>query len=291
MAEVEIATRVTRKPPASALWIRLACAGWVAHWAYAVWLDWGSNWATDLTSTLLSTLVTVVAVIVAWRVGTVTDDASTLVLASACPACGTRAERTFTAAPTSCGTCAAYLRATGLEVREESPDALDLSIPPYALPPARYLPAAKRDNHNHFKFAMPAMCAVCGAADAPKLRKIKDWSTAAAGGDGGILGAVVSAAVTEVASTSYTYNHHPVSAAEPTPAAQYDELLARLQAPVCSVHEATPDAADDDNALAFHDGKLEFASYRYYKAFVVLNGITLQSVTSMTGAPPASSPQ
>ena len=290
MAEVEIGTRVTRKPPAYTLWIRLACAGWVAHWAFAVWLDWGANWATDFTSTLLSTLVTVGAVIVAWRVGSVTWDASTSVLASACPACGTRAERTFTAAPASCGTCAAYLRATGLEVREESPDALDLSIPPYALPPERYLPVAKRDNHNHFKFAMPAMCAVCGAADAPKLHKIKDWSIASAGGNGGILGAVVSAAVTEVASTSYTYNHHPVSSAEPTPSAQYDHLLARLQAPVCVAHATIPYSAGD-NVLAFHDGQLEFASYRYYKAFVVLNGITLQSVTSMTGAPPASSPQ
>ena len=129
------------------------------------------------------------------------------------------------------------LRAKGVEVTEEHADAADLDWLEYALPPERYLPVVKIDNRSHFKFEMPAMCAICGSPDARQHREIGCGS----------------------------------SGTTQDPSRGYDDKLSHLTAPVCKKHSEAE--APSGDVLEYRSGKLMFASYRYYKAFCELNQI------------------
>jgi hypothetical protein len=217
-----------------------------------------------------------------------------VVLDSACPCCGANRRRNFgnphSESPTACGACLAYLRANGLEVTEESLEAMTENLEPYEVSSERYLPAVRRDNHNHFEFRWPDMCSVCGAV-ATQRRDIGEWGKIQV--DMGVLGEVVHIVGVEAGVAPRRDSemiHHNPSPTTKSGTQQLDSELKYLRVPVCAKHTrdewyGTP--------LKFKSGMLVFASYRYYKAFCELNqiGATLKSVTSTTGAPPASSPQ
>jgi hypothetical protein len=217
-----------------------------------------------------------------------------VVLDSACPCCGAERRRNFRNPPCkdpkACGACLVYLRANGLEVTEERLDAYEEFATPYELSSERYLPAVRRRDVNQFEFRWPDMCAVCGAA-ATQRRDIGEWGKIQA--DMGILGEVVHIVGVEAGVAPRRDSemvHHIPSSTTKTRTEQLDAKLKYLEVPVCAQHTKREWSA---NPLEFKSGMLVFASYRYYKAFCELNqiGATLKSVTSTTGAPPASSPQ
>ncbi len=217
-----------------------------------------------------------------------------VVLDSPCPCCGAERRRNFENPPCkypkACGACLVYLRANGLEVTEERLDAYKEFATPYELSSERYLPAVRRSNANQFEFRWPDMCAVCGAA-ASQRRDIGEWGKIQV--DMGILGEVVHIVGVEAGVAPRRDSemvHHIPSSTSKTRTEQLDDKLKNLEVPVCAQHTKREWSA---NPLEFKSGMLVFASYRYYKAFCEINqvGARLKSVTSTTGAPPASSPQ
>ena len=188
-----------------------------------------------------------------------------------CPICGAVADRKFASAvdpktlPSACGTCIAYLRPNARnEVREET-DTQVQNLPvkfPYALSADQYMPAVQRTSRNYFKFEMPTMCATCGDPNAPHKRDINDgdhfgddiFDAANAGHAPGQIGAAASASTDDD---------------------KHSRGLSHLKAPVCDKHTEEADTFGD--VMRYSSGKLEFASYRYYKAFCELNNITRAS--------------
>lgn len=162
--------------------------------------------------------------------------------------------------PTECGACIAYLRIRRetLEVREQSIDASDTSLTHYRVTPDQYVSITKRgdDAERTFQFQFPAMCAVCGAPDAPLRRKVGDPNR--------------SLGTTDIID-DYLLWEHPSFPGPKTGGEQLDDALRGLETPVCANHTQTDYRGD---ALAYERGTLRFASYRYYKAFCALNGIT-----------------
>jgi hypothetical protein len=219
-----------------------------------------------------------------------------VVLDSACPCCGAERARNFgppedSATPRACGACLAYLRAEGTQVSEERAEAVHTGALPYELASEHYLPAVRRDNHNHFKFAWPETCALCGDA-ASARREVGEWGKIQA--DLGIVGEVAHMVGVEAGVAPRDYKemvHHVGTGATPSPGDRLDRELSHLKVPVCSKH--TEDAARFAVPIECKSGKLVFASYGYYRAFCELNqiGATLKSVTSATGSPRPSSPQ
>jgi hypothetical protein len=179
-----------------------------------------------------------------------------------CPGCGVVAIREFEnpknlkSWPTACGTCIAYLRANGDEMCEE---ALETSVWLfYKLSADQYKPAVKRTNRDGFRFDMPTMCASCGDPNAHDHRDIadgdhfgKDW--------------------TEVGYASPRAGMAP-GTNPPTEDDKNSKGLSHLKVSVCAKHTRNADPSDD--VLKYSSGKLEFRSYRYYKAFCELNHIT-----------------
>jgi hypothetical protein len=221
------------------------------------------------------------------------------VLEFACPSCGVLQQRSF-GAPSEprttsqpCRACQAYLRARGIEVREELSNAVDTMILPYEILPERYLPIATRDALGRFQFKMPPICANCGSSDAGHFRDIEKLGSRQI--DFGVVGSIASMAVDEVSTDAQlAYRNrlqHSAPITKEDPSEALDAGLRDLKVPVCAKHTGQEDPLGD--LLNYSSGRLSFASYRYYKAFCALNqiGTTLKSVTSTTGAPEASSPQ
>lgn len=219
-----------------------------------------------------------------------------VVLDSACPCCGAERVRRFgppedSATPQPCGACLAYLRAEGDQVREEQAEAVHTGLLPYELASEHYLPVVRRDNHSHFKFAWPEICAMCGDA-ATARREVGEWGKIEA--DLGIVGEIGHIAGVAVGAVPKDYKEsivHLSSGGTPTAKQQLDRELTHLKVPVCGKH--TEDAARFAAPIECKAGKLIFASYGYYRAFCQLNqiGATLKSVTSTAGTPRSSSPQ
>ena len=191
-----------------------------------------------------------------------------------CPCCGAVADRGFESPidpkslPTQCGTCIAYLRANAKnEVREEVDAPLHtLAVElPYALSADQYMPAVQHTNRKFFKFAMPKMCAACGDPNAHDHRAIKD-------GDhfGNDLGPFWSQSSHVLPQAGLAHR------SEPTADDLNSKGLSNLQAPVCEKHNAEAEPLWE--VIGYSSGKLQFASYRYYKAFCELNNITRASV-------------
>ncbi len=220
----------------------------------------------------------------------------TLVLDSACPLCGAQRTRSFGSPadpePAACGTCLAYLRGRGLEVREEAAEAVTTIGLPYSLPAERYLPVVTRDHRNHYKFAWPEMCAVCGAT-ATKHREIDEWGKIdmSFGAVGTVVHVAANAVGADVMSRDGERVTHNAVHTSRSSGERLDRELSQLKVPVCAKH--TLDEDRFATPLQYRDGKIVFASYRYYRAFCELNhiGATLKSETSATGSPTASSPQ
>jgi hypothetical protein len=227
----------------------------------------------------------------------------TVLVESVCPRCGVVRKRNFGTttknAPAACGACWAYLRADGNEVSEECAEAVKTIGLPYELTSKHYLSVVRRDNHSHFKFAWPEMCAVCGNP-ATKRRVIGEWGKINT--DLGVLGEVVHIVGNEAGFIPDRYNemiNHAAPVTTKSPSDRLDGELRHLKVPVCGKH--TDDETPFDNPLEFRSGAMVFASYRYYRAFCELNrigeadggqpGSTLKSVSSTAGAPPASRPQ
>jgi hypothetical protein len=188
------------------------------------------------------------------------------VLRGPCPCCGVVASRRFESLTdrwspsTPCGACIAYLRRTGTdEMQEVAIETFEMIGRPYALTAEQYLPVVKRTNRNYFKFEMPTMCSVCGDPNAPYKRDIGDGDAFDTSLDG-----------------FWSQKNHVLPQAGMGPSAPSAEDvnsrgLSELKSPVCAKH--TKDAEVFGEALEYTSGKLEFASYRYYKAFCELNKI------------------
>jgi hypothetical protein len=87
--------------------------------------------------------------------------------------------------------------------------------------------------------------------------------------------------VTTSVGTSYRSSHaaaYGLPAPEPTAADDHNRRLSKLEVPVCAAH---PKALAP---IALDGGKLQFASYRYYKAFLAANR---SAPAQPTAAPPA----
>jgi hypothetical protein len=254
---------------------------WAARWFIGMARGYGhlfddGHVGNTIVGALFFTAVAVAGFVGIWAFF---KSVRTVVLESACPCCGAREQRSFEdpskadSTPAACGVCPAYLRAHGVEVSEERPEAVSTTGLAYEVPPARYLPTVERDNGGRFKFEMPAMCAVCGSSDANQIRDIGEWGKHTT--DLGPLGAVASMAADEIstdAQLSYRGRlQHSAPITTKSPPEQLDEGLRGLKAPVCAAHAHELEVAG--NALEYRSGGLLFASYRYYKAFCVLNKI------------------
>jgi hypothetical protein len=214
---------------------------------------------------------------------------------SACPVCGATALRTFpldtAAEPASsveCGSCTAYLRATGPAVREEALEATGF----YSLHRVHYVSVVRHEGE-HLRFDMPAMCAHCGALPTTTV-EIADADKLSSGGGGGVLGDIASFAgrelVNDTMPTRYSDGlHHPTTSSEPDPAKvaaaeaakALNEELAGIQVPVCEAHA---DGGVFRASVYRSSGLLYFCSYRYYRAFAAANGI--QAKPSLLPMPP-----
>jgi hypothetical protein len=190
-------------------------------------------------------------------------------LESDCPRCGAYATRRFwDFMPTECGTCIAYLRADGDRVREESLDQAESYGHYYAVPAKRYLPAAKRDQQEHFEFKIPQLCAQCGSSDVRHESKIVDRTPS--NSESGLFWKAVAFSSSSqqrrkmgLRQDGRFWNRTPVT---PNDNDRLDEGLSLMRVPVCNEHkDATP--------VSYNSGKLEFALYRYYKEFLALNDI------------------
>ncbi len=220
------------------------------------------------------TVVLGMAAIVAAVVGVVVTRATLrrVALRGPCPSCGAMALRGFaspadpTSLPTQCGTCIAYLRATEAdEVREETDAQVQhLAVKfPYALRADQYMPAVQHTNRRFFTFEMPPMCATCGDPNATHKRDINDGDHF---GDG----------LVDLASSGHAPGRVGAAPSSPTQDDKNSQGLSNLKAPVCEKHTESADTFGD--VIGYSSGKLEFASYRYYKAFCDLNNITRASV-------------
>jgi len=165
--------------------------------------------------------------------------------------------------PLPCGTCIAYLRASGLEVTEERLDAVNAIMAICVVASARYLPVVERDSEGQFAFQMPPMCAMCGSADAPHLRRIENRNRGAY--DSGLQ---------DVVTSELTYTGLPGrrgSGAKQSQGDLLDDGLRGLKVPVCVNH--TSPVSPLYPPLEYNSGALVIASYRYYRALCTLNRI------------------
>lgn len=242
-----------------------ALALWAAWWFVGLLRGWGhllddQHIGSTVGGTVFFTLVAIVAYV---GIGDLRNDLRALVLESACPCCGVVARRDFGdpgaqgRASTACGVCAAYLRASGLEVSEERLDATGERGGPYWIAAKVFLPAATVVG-DRISFAMPPGCAWCGSPETAETRKIA-WG-------GAKHSVVVTGAVDLVAGRPYSpgANGPKISVGQ-----AIDVQLCDLTVPVCARH--TDKAAPDAIPLMSRDGDLRFGSYAYYKAFCALH--------------------
>ena len=205
-----------------------------------------------------------------------------IVLDSACPCCGFRTVRDFGDSadperfPVRCGRCIAYLRAEGVEVREEDSDAVS-EIPLYSIEAARLLPAARPDPEGHFQFEMPRVCVVCGSDASGGRDVFRERS------DFGVVGSVVGEAVEqERPSTKYTRDG----------SSSIDQELgfSGMRVPVCARHASA--ASFTERGAEYTGTSLDVQSYRFYKQFLALNHIDgpAGQVTAEPQPQPASRP-
>lgn len=204
-----------------------------------------------------------------------------IMLRGPCPGCGAVAVRWYASPldprslPTQCGTCIVYLRASSKdEVREEveAPFHGLANELPYALSADQYMSAVQHTNRKFFKFVMPKMCAACGDPNARDKRAIEN-------------GDYISK---DLGPWSQQYHVLPQVGIAPGshPPSEEDinsKGLSNLQAAVCEKH--TKKAEPIWEVMAYSSGKLEFSSYRYYKAFCELNNITQASVKKRRSTP------
>jgi len=252
----------------------LAASTW---WVLRVIRIWGHNFAFGhLLVTLFGALFVSFAVPLGiYGLSNFAKAFSRVVVEGVCPRCSTRIAQPLEASEQvseaiACTNCVLYLRVDRTKVSEEDLAAWDKLYAPYQVPPTRWRRAA-------FPFQLPAICAICGSSDAPKKREIRRYGGSTSSGPS-VLGSVVGVAF-DVAvdagggprmnSINYWASHRKETVAEPPE----DERIVRdngalnwIEVPVCDAHEW-------EFAVAYDDGNLRFASYRYYRDFLALNGI------------------
>jgi hypothetical protein len=184
------------------------------------------------------------------------------VIVSACPACGFEASRDFGKAdrknpwPVPCRHCLAYLRVhpTKLVVREVPRNEPTDHLFQFGLIEEQYVGIVPRrdETDRPFAFAMPTICAICSAPDAPFLSEIGYCGDTSdpKGAMRGIL---------------YPMNY--VGKATPSRNDELDNANRHIKTPVCAQHK-------DSIAMERDSGFLRFATYRYYREFCALNNIT-----------------
>ncbi len=209
-----------------------------------------------------------VGVFAIFLVGQLRRTIRSFVLVGPCPVCGADGQRDFfedkrDAEPTPCGSCLAYLRANGLEISEERLDAFQEIRVPYRVTHAQL--------GDRVELTWPAMCSVCGAADAPHQREIHDGDTYVSNRPT-VLGDIVSSAagITYSQRARARYSTPSKTPAEEAEAALHERLSKRTT-PVCDAH--TEKAAYWSWPVEVSGTDLSFGSYRYYRAFCEQNGI------------------
>jgi hypothetical protein len=261
----------------------LGAIGWCVHLAH---LGIGAMFDdANIGSTVVGSVAAAIAAIAGgYGTSELLGARRSVVLRGACPCCGEVRQRTFEepasskSRPTPCGACVAYLRATGDEIREEGLERFEMIRTPYVLTAQQYKPAVRRTNRGYFTFEMPAMCAVCGAPHATHKREIGNGDSL--GADLGALGVVAGLAGDMFVPPSVYQKDNLVpvpGATAPSESEANSKGLSHLKAPVCEKH--TESAEPFGDALEYNSGKLEFAGYRFYKAFCELNHIARAGVT------------
>jgi hypothetical protein len=187
------------------------------------------------------------------------------VIVSACPACGFEATRDFGKAdsknpwPVPCGHCLAYLRVnpTKLVVRELATNTETDHLSHYGIVREQYEGVVSRrdDGDRQFNFAMPAMCAICCAGEAPFVSEI------------GVGGGSPDWGVTRALFWE-PYNNPERKLNAPMREDEIERALKHVQTPACAQHKGK--IAVERTTL----GALFFTTYRYYKEFCALNKIT-----------------
>lgn len=260
-----VATRAPRKPSDfSGPLLVLAAFGLIVHVVHPASGTMFDN--DNFGGTVVMGAVAIIAGVIG---GFMTRSAMRRVaLRAPCPSCGSVMDRQFEnpmdpkSLPTPCSTCIAYLRATPRNEVNEETDANVQNLAtkfPYGLSADQYTPAVKHTNRRLYKFEMPPMCAICGDTSAKHERDINDGD--AFGDD-----------VFDVLNAGHIPGRVGAAPSAPTEDDKYSRGLSALKAPVCDRHTESADPFGD--VIQYSQGKLEFASYRYYKAFCELNHIT-----------------
>jgi hypothetical protein len=245
---------------------------WVAYWIVGLvrgraYVFDDDHFGRTVVVSLFFAVVAVVGLFGIWTFRLVLHEAA---VESACPCCGARRRRIFDDPseklfiPTACGECLAYLRATGVEVAEESIDSVYLTGPPFEVPPERYVPVVKRDSRGNFSFKLPAICTICGSPDAPYRRNIKEWGTSHAV-SGSITGEIYDNLSLEIYGADWRPDYGSVTNKD-----SKDEGVRRMRLPICAEHKD-----EFSDPVEYKNGSLLFASYRYYLHFCALNQIRM----------------
>jgi hypothetical protein len=195
-----------------------------------------------------------------------------------CPACGARVWFEFTLRSIEpeqpiarCDKCLVYVSQHDSQISEVSLE-MTSENQGFTVFSNQYEANVRRKDDGGIAFDLPAFCAVCGAGDAPHQREI-----------------VIHFADTQVNTEVWrqlnyartgSRGHGMVMNSAPTRITGRDFLHFRV--PVCAEHReptTRPSPLETDDW-----GSLDFASYRFYKAFIVANHIMPPGAE---GLPPA----
>lgn len=185
---------------------------------------------------------------------------------SECPACGVRV---WFALPrrnvdketpiARCGRCLAYVAQRDGEIQEVPIETVS-ERPGFGIHYTQYEDRFRRQGG--VKFIMPPFCAICGSHDVHEQREIEVIYVATSSGD---------SVFWREANYELRGSYSPGTASAPDGLTASD--LRDVRVPVCELHGKSkayrpfPLSSDDW-------GTLQFASYRFYKAFCVANHIT-----------------
>jgi len=265
------------------LWFGLVGLPLMAFGIYETWSVIHGRDPNQLVDTVLSAAFFLfIAFVGLVLLGIAIDDFPNVSLTCACPCCGAVDTRLFPSGdrPQPCGTCDAYLRARGVEVSEESLDAVETEFG-YKVDLSEHA-KMKSDAEGTIKFQLPrGLCAGCGSAQVSGNRKfVWDLNDVALDEPGfgdflSFLGEVAEQVVVTEAWEG-TGNHYGrlapnvVSSTRTPQRTKWPRI--EVAYPVCEKH--TEQASLLPWPLEFTGKEVTVLSYRYYKALMALNGLS-----------------